>query len=245
MPLIPVKTGDGSQTLFDTEKNIYFRSEQGAFTESAYVFYESSKIAQCVAPRHVLELGLGTGLNFLVTADRLLKEDPQRPLHYHVVEVSPLHPEQFLGLQHHNWLQEPQLETLLHQALIALQEEAKNEHNQSCESIHLHLYRGLWQDIELPTSLRVQAIYHDPFGPKENPDCWTEECFRWSTQHLSPNGRLVTYAAATQMRRNMVAAGLYIASLPGSGRKREMTLAAFQEEALEGAKILRQARFYL
>lgn len=244
MALIPTKTGDGSTTLFDTEKKIYFRSVQGATTESAYVFCEASHIEDSSPPRKVLELGLGTGLNFLITADRLLDTRPGEALHYYVVEADPLGPELFLELEHKRWLRHPELDQLVHQGLLELSQSNCHYSQQTWGNIFLHIYKGRWQNTELPQDLNVQAIYHDPFGPADNPDCWTEACFRWSGQYLCSTGRLVTYAAATEMRRNLVSAGFVIASLPGSGRKREMTVAAFQEECLSDAKILRKARFY-
>lgn len=242
MPLVPVKTGDGSHTLFDTEKNLYFRSLQGARSESDYVFFSSSRLSDQPAPRAVLELGLGTALNFLYTADRLLLDKAGETLDYYVVEAAPLSREAFTVLQHRQWLQEPALAELVENVLGELA--AAPESHQNLGPIRLHAYKSRWQDLDLPPELEVQAIYHDPFGPKDNPECWQRDCFRWSGRHLSPTGRLVTYAASTQMRRELVAAGLCIASLPGSGRKREMTVAARHEAALADAQPLKQARFY-
>ena len=116
------------------------------------------------------------------------------------------------------------------------------------ERIRLTLYHGRWQETVLPADLTVHSIYHDPFGPKDNPDCWTEACFLWSGRHLLPQGRLVTYAANTALRREMVKAGLFIGSRRGSQLKREMTMAARTLEALKGdpsIEIQRKKTYYL
>jgi len=241
---VPITTADGSRTLYDVQKDIHFRSLDGARSESAYVFYQGSGLPTQPAPYTILELGLGTGLNLLFTLDQLAKSAPEAAVDYHVVESDALSPEIFLDLEHTRWLHDPRWNDLLAQGLSQLQARAEIL-TLAYKQARITIYPQRWQATVLPAELQVQAIYHDPFGPEDNPDCWTVDCFRWSSQHLSDQGRLVTYAASTQMRRAMVQAGLVIASLPGSGRKREMTVAARQESALAAeAKILRNRRFY-
>ncbi len=242
--LFAITTADGSRTLYDPQKDIHFRSLQGARSESAYVFYQSSGLPQQIGPLTILELGLGTGLNLLYTLDQLSQADPNREIQYHVVESQPLATDVFLELTHDSWLKDQGWNQILADGLTRL---ANTSQPLSLyyRQAEITIYPQRWQDCQLPTDLQVQAIYHDPFGPQDNPDCWTADCFRWSSQHLSDQGRLVTYAAATQIRRAMVQAGLVIASLPGSGGKREMTVAAHQTEALAAeAKILKNRRFY-
>lgn len=238
MTLVPVETGDGSRTLFDTSQNIYYRSLQGAYGEAGYVFLQGSALARWPEPC-VLELGLGTAMNFLATADFCLSQGV--PLLYHAVEAAPLSPELFGALQHGRLLRHPELVEVVAEALRQAQTAA-------CVSVsyaggELIVWKGDWQEIALPAELRVHAIYHDPFGPADNPPCWTPACFRWSAAQLHSEGRLVTYAAATPVRRAMVAAGLKVASLPGSGTKREMTVAAWSETALQETRPLKQERY--
>lgn len=237
MTLVVIQTGDGSHTLFDTARNIHYRCLHGARRESDYVFVSASRIAQRPAPWRILELGLGTGLNFVATAEAALKAGVA--LEYWAVEAAPLDPELARQFGH---LGTPGPGELVLQALKQVQSQpqalAKNG------PLRLQVLRGDWKEVTLPENLRVDAIYHDPFGPKENPEAWTRDCFAWSAPHLDPeHGRLVTYAAATPARRAMVAAGLRIASLPGSGSKREMTVAARCREALADAELLTAARF--
>lgn len=67
-----ILTADGSRTLRSTAHGQTFKSRQGALTESRAVFVEGSGVAARLAagiPTSVLEIGFGTGLNFLVTAE--------------------------------------------------------------------------------------------------------------------------------------------------------------------------------
>lgn len=246
-----IQTGDGSRTLFDTEKNIHFRSLQGARTEADSVFVAASRISapdDHKTPWRVLELGFGTALNFLATAETLLRAFPEHRLEYTVVEAEPLSPEVFRSLKHELGLKHPWLNELVAEALTRIcdpqtTQQTSQQVTVSQANIRLNLYHGLWQQTVLPPDLKVDAIYHDPFGPKDNPDGWTAECFAWSSRHLVPAGRLVTYGAATAVRRAMVASGLIVASLPGTGSKREMTVASPTEAALSDARILPQAKY--
>ncbi|PKL78339.1 MAG: hypothetical protein CVV27_03450 [Candidatus Melainabacteria bacterium HGW-Melainabacteria-1] len=247
MTLVVIETGDGSTTFFDTAKNIHYRSLQGARGEADYVFVTASKIASRSAPWRVLELGLGTGMNFLATAEALLEKSASMPaeisprLEYTAVERAPLRPDLYRQLGHAQRLKAPWLAELLESALEQLQHQSMTQLNVG--PVSLTVYASDWQRLSLPEHLQVDAIYHDPFGPKQNPEAWTAECFGWSSRHLSEAGRLVTYAAATGVRRAMVAAGLSIASLPGTGSKREMTVAAKSAAVLSDATLLTAARF--
>lgn len=238
MPLVPVQTGDGTRTLFCTERQLHFRSLQGAGSESSYVFLESSRLLSQPDPA-VLELGLGTALNFLTTATAVLHNLKPISLDYHVVELQPLSGAIFEALNYTT-----HFPAELVNGVLQLLEQVRHEPVTFVHPrIRLTLYPGAWSQTVLPAELQVDAIYHDPFGPKDNPECWTPACFTWSGRHLRPTGRLVTYAAATSVRKALVAAGLMVASLPGSGRKREMTVAAPTAAALEGTQVLKQSRY--
>lgn len=239
MTLVVIETGDGSHTFFDTDQNIYFRSLQGARTEADQVFVTGSRLAASEGPWRVLELGLGTALNFLATAEAWQRTAAGQPLIYTAVEAAPLAPELFRRLGHERRLKDPGLVEIvagvLEQLLVPEQSCAQVE----TQGICLRVYKAPWQECALPENLRVDAIYHDPFGPKQNPEAWTTACFAWSGRHLDPaRGRLVTYGAATAVRRAMVAAGLWIGALPGPGTKREMTVAALSPAALSDARLL-------
>lgn len=67
----PLETSDGSRTLHSDRYAQTYRSLHGALTESRHVFLEGSGVAERLRAGRstaVLEVGFGTGLNFLVTA---------------------------------------------------------------------------------------------------------------------------------------------------------------------------------
>lgn len=241
MTLVVIETGDGSHTFFDTAQNIYFRSLQGARSEADQVFVGAGRLSRCRPDWRVLELGLGTALNFLATAEAWLRAGTSGRLLYTAVEAAPLTPELFAQLGHQRRLAFPQLNDLVIEVFARLQTEPVAAITR--QGITLKVHRSRWQDCELDETLSVDAIYHDPFGPKQNPEAWTLPCFAWSSRHLAPQGRLVTYSAATVVRRAMVGAGLWIAALPGPGTKREMTVAAREPQALDDGRLLDRQKY--
>ena len=160
-----------------------------------------------------MELGLGTGLNFAVTAREALRR--QVSLVYHAVDHAPI-PEQHaaqLSLPH-NWLTN---------VLVNARQTGQTAWD-SALGITLFLHPHPWQTLA-PLKMKVHAFYHDPFDPQTNPDCWNTDTFRWAMSHLRDDGLLSTYSAAGHIRRAMRDAGFWVARAPGFGKKREMTVA--------------------
>lgn len=208
-----VQTEDGSYTLFDTSLNVAYRSMQGALTESEYVFVKPA--LEAAGPKlRVFELGLGAGLNFIRTCAGFSGK-----LEYFAVDHRPVPPEFITptGVS----------ERLLKQVLEHQGPLRRVQH----ELVSLSLEVCSCLDSTLPKS-SVDAIFHDPFGPSDNPESWSTEIFAWERERLAPNALILTYCAAGHVRRAMREAGLFVASRPGPGRKREVTVAAASEAAL-------------
>jgi tRNA U34 5-methylaminomethyl-2-thiouridine-forming methyltransferase MnmC len=233
-----LETPDGSRTLRDPVNDVTFRSVRGAATESKHVFIEGSRILHQPDRWTILELGLGTGLNFSQTMEAFLGSPDVTELRYHAVEQAPLPPAVFNRLHPKAAEERPEI-SLLREALSSLESDPEQEQVsvQHDSGVTLSVHRRPWQQTTLPGVL-ADASYHDPFAPGDNPDCWTRACFEWARAHLAPEGRLVTYGAASHVRRAMAEAGLYVAKAEGACGKREMTIASAQRDALSHWKLL-------
>jgi tRNA U34 5-methylaminomethyl-2-thiouridine-forming methyltransferase MnmC len=239
--LVPIQTGDGSYTFYNTLENTYFRSLQGARGEAQYVFVDGTRLPELRGDWRVLELGLGPGMNFLVTAQAFLEQKSQARLSYHVLEQEPLSAGLISQLAYSQWLKYPAVLTLLQNALE--QAPAGKTVSLEWQSVELVLYPRPWAEANLASDLLFDAIYHDPFGPTANPNCWNQACFEWEAAHLAQKGLITTYGASTPMRQAMTRAGLFLASRKGSGNKREMTLAAHQLDVLAGYSLLSREKY--
>ena len=65
-------------------------------------------------------------------------------------------------------------------------------------------------------------IYFDAFGPRVQPEMWTEELFSKIYEATDPQGCLVTYCAKGEVKRTLKKVGYSVETLPGPPRKREM-----------------------
>ena len=89
--LVPTK--DGSSTLHSSEYNAHYHSIHGAYTESMHVFIKHGLIEYLSAhqevvdsPIKILEMGLGSGLNALLTA----VSKNHQPIDYLGIEAHPI-----------------------------------------------------------------------------------------------------------------------------------------------------------
>lgn len=208
----PVRTGDGSLTLTWGEE--HYHSLHGAVQESTHVFIRAGLEAVGKTHVDVLEIGLGTGLNLLLTWVRCL--EGKIAASYHALEPHPLGVEQLHALRHAEDLAWPGL----HKPFVELMTGP----------------RGIWQEAQgglrfKVTALDVRAIeesdccdvvYFDAFAPRYQPELWTKEVFERMHRALRPGGVLVTYCAKGDARRAMIAAGFTVERLPGPPGKREM-----------------------
>ncbi len=72
---------------------------------------------------------------------------------------------------------------------------------------------------------KFDLIYFDAFGPRVQPELWTEEMFKKMYSSLAPGGVLVTYSSKGDVRRAMMASGFDVQKIPGPPGKREMVRA--------------------
>ena len=220
----PEPTKDGSMTLYSARYNQTYHSRNGAITESLHVFLNAGwqpKVQDLTSTGtiRVLELGLGTGLNALLTlqAWRDLPANRQPAMDYVALEPAPLSSQERLQLDMHQ-VADPEVEALIH-----AHPELEQHHVQWGANAEFTRLRSTWQGFRREkSSAPFDVIYFDAFAPDTQPELWSltrfEEAFEW----LAPGGVLVTYCAKGAVRRAMVDAGFRVERLPGPPGKREM-----------------------
>ena len=114
---------------------------------------------------------------------------------------------------------------------------AASTHGQARDGeISLTLHQGEFEAFQPPGVFDV--VWLDPFGPDAEPLSWGPGVARVVARALAEHGRAVTYSAAGWIRRNLAAAGLFVATVPGPIEgKREFTVAAHDRALLYGAKV--------
>lgn len=209
-------TGDGSHSLLHEELNETYHSRHGAVRESQHVFIQqgwSDLIAKQELPSvSILEVGFGTGLNALLTANEAW--DKNLTVTYTSLETFPLPPEIWTTL---NYPDPHHFFSPLHQAPW-----------QCWVDIHfkfrlLKLEKSL-QDLEVKLP-EYNLIYFDAFAPGKQPELWEMKMLSKVVDGMKPGGMFVTYCAKGQLKRDLKTLGLVVETLPGPPGKREMVRA--------------------
>lgn len=216
-------TADGSPTLYVPALDEHYHSHHGAAQESRHVFIEAGLRPLLAAgvgqgqPVRVLEVGLGTGLNALLTleAARLASAT----VAYDGYETVPL-PAAAVAALAPQW----EADAWLSQAFAHLHAATWGEPLALTPSFSLTKRLAEVQTAALPAGY-YNLIYFDAFAPEKQPELWTEDIFAKLYAAAAPGAVLVSYCAQGQFRRNLRAAGWLTEKLPGPPGKREMTRA--------------------
>lgn len=212
-----VATGDGSHTLYVAALDEHYHSVHGAVQESTHVFIENGlqlKLDQ-EGPIHIFEMGLGTGLNLLLTALNC----GERPVQYTAVEAYPVELFEAQVLNYPEVLEDPRADQLLER----IHTTEWNVPFPLKDRLSVRKLNSTLADMDMSRIAPVDLIYYDAFAPDAQPELWTEEVFRKLYDMMAPGGILTTYCAKGAVKRAMKAAGFEVKALPGPPGKREMT----------------------
>ena len=220
-------TGDGSQTLFVPSLDEHYHSVFGAITESMHIFIDAGLrfVAERKDKIDILEVGLGTGLNALLTF--VFVQERQIPVHYTALEKFPLPIEMSSQLNFSDQMSShfkiPNQITshLAARILKKIHESPWNEWIEISSYFHLHKVLADLEDYR-PDSNLFDLVYFDAFGPDKQPGMWTADIFNNIYAGMKQGGVLVTYSTKGEVKRNLKNAGFFIEKLPGPPGKREI-----------------------
>jgi tRNA U34 5-methylaminomethyl-2-thiouridine-forming methyltransferase MnmC len=217
MPRLIV-TSDGSHSLAMDDVTETYHSIHGAMTESMHVFITNGlrAIGEQKNSINILEVGLGTGLNCLLTLRDSIENDLE--VKYTALEPFPLEKEltdqlnygKLLGAEYEVSL------NLIHSS--SFNETVKLTDKFSLLKLSSSL-------VDHSTEDRYDLIYFDAFAPAIDPHLWSPEVFKKVYSVMKNGSLLVTYCAKGSVKRAMKEAGFVIERLEGPPGKREMTRA--------------------
>ena len=227
LPLSVRTTGDGSPTLFSEHYQQTYHSIHGSVTESNHIFLGETGIRdrlQSGLQTHVLEVGLGTGLNFLLTAQEAISSGAS--LDYWAMEHTILTPDTFDSLHLEPLINNHTLLTTFSSVLECLKNTADGAYSfDILDNVRLHILHGDASQYPIPNN-QYNAVYQDAFSPDVNPELWSSLFFRQIYDTMHAGGRLTTFSVRRLVRENLKEAGFVVQKRPGPpGGKREMVLA--------------------
>ncbi len=212
-----VVTGDGSKTLYHPEVKEHYHSKNGALQESEHVFLKSG--LQFLLDKDggrsakILEVGLGTGLNFLVTAEYAHKHGIH--LDYCGIEPYPLQPEIIKQTGYEEFIDSGLWESFARNYQEGLKKQVQITPQINLEIAHM-------KALEYGSTGNIDLLYFDAFAAIRQPEMWSEDTLSHVCSFLRPGGVFVTYAITGNLKRSMKNLGFAIEKAPGALGKREM-----------------------
>ena len=212
-------TQDGSHSIVSEKFGEAYHSKYGAVQESQHVFIQAGfeALADDLESIHLLEMGMGTGLNVLLT--HWANQKNPKPIYYTALEGYPID----------NW------QDLNYVKLLNLEEDYQlffdkihlcewETMTQLSEHFYLKKTRVLLEDVKLPLQ-HFHLVYFDAFAPNAQANLWTEEIFSKMYECINIGGILTTYCAKGSVKRAIKSVGFVLENLVGPSGKREMTRA--------------------
>jgi tRNA U34 5-methylaminomethyl-2-thiouridine-forming methyltransferase MnmC len=212
-----VQTADGSNTIYNSLVGENYHSRYGALQESQHVFVNAG--LRCFLDRDpatsvsILEVGFGTGLNFLLSADECIKRKIH--LEYTGIEAYPLSGE-IIGQTGYDQY----ASTDLWQQFVDNYDELLKT------TVSLNAYCQLQiancKLLDFQSKKQYDIIYFDAFAVARQPEMWDEIAISHTIRFLKPGGVFVTYAITGNLKRSLKALGCTIEKATGALGKREM-----------------------
>jgi tRNA U34 5-methylaminomethyl-2-thiouridine-forming methyltransferase MnmC len=214
-----ITTHDGSHSLLNEQLNETYHSIHGAIQESNHVFIKHGldflKEKNENDPIQIFEVGFGTGLNALLTLEKVLSL--KRMVYYTTLEAFPVEQDTWSRLNYPATSESKIWFEKLHRA-------DWDSWVEISPSFHLRKLHATLQHVKLDEN-HFDLIYFDAFAPNKQPELWELPILQKVTDSLKPGGLLVTYCAKGQLKRDLKSLKLEIETLPGPPGKREMVRA--------------------
>lgn len=202
MIIKPVKTGDGSFTIFSQEYNEHYHSlKAGALNESLYkhVFPAFEHIGK-KDEVNILDICFGIGFNTLTTLYYLKKINYQGRVNIFSPEIN--------GDLVRSLKQLPYPKELIR--FLPSISAIANTNSYRENNISVEVFIGDACGYVKQFEDKFDIIYQDAFSSKKNPELWSEEFFASLYRSMGSGGILTTYSQSKVIRRVMQGVGFSI-----------------------------------
>ncbi len=211
-------TSDGSKTLHINDLNENYHSHHGALQEAQHVFIDNGLNLINGCEINILELGLGTGLNVLVTIDEFLKTDKNHIIHYFTLEKYPVTEQEVKDLDYSSFFENVEIK----ESYPKIHESSWNETTEILPNFFFTKYNCDFfeiKNLDLPT---IDLVYFDCFGARVQPDLWENPLFEMVANTMKQGGLLTTYSSKGSVRRILKELNFNVEKKAGPPGKREM-----------------------
>jgi tRNA U34 5-methylaminomethyl-2-thiouridine-forming methyltransferase MnmC len=221
-------TEDGSHSLFNPKLNETYHSFHGALQESRHVFIkeglEHFSQNNNASEINVFEVGLGTGLNALLSIEWALNKKIK--VNYHSIEAFPISRQQAATLNYSKLMGMTDSEQYFKQ----IHELAWDQDFDINEFFAFRKIHNTLQDYDLKEN-EYDLIFFDAFAPNKQSEMWDLTILSKIASSMKVNGEFVTYCAQGQLKRNLKSLVLIVETIAGPPGKKEMVRAVKTENS--------------
>ncbi|VAW55122.1 tRNA (5-methylaminomethyl-2-thiouridylate)-methyltransferase / FAD-dependent cmnm(5)s(2)U34 oxidoreductase [hydrothermal vent metagenome] len=234
-----------SQPYSEMFDDIYYSSDQNenisGEDEFKHVFFNHNGLPerwQGADQFVIAELGLGSGLNCLLTIRKWLKHceacAEDKILHYIAIERYPLSPQAITELLSRY----PELRSLCDEFIEHYPPAVETSHTRHLFNNRVVIHFKFQDALEALTgeNLKVDAWYLDGFAPSKNAAMWSTDLFEKLAINSREAATFSTYTAAGFVKRNLISAGFDVKKINGYGKKRDMLKGVFSGSNIKELK---------
>jgi tRNA U34 5-methylaminomethyl-2-thiouridine-forming methyltransferase MnmC len=224
------QTQDGSWTLFSDMFQESAHSTHGAKNETRLRYIDGCELERACALEqfHIFETGFGLGTGLLSTLNFFREKNIKAKLHFVSCEIQKDLVEWLVFSQDAKELLTPDYGAESVKILQSLRLSDQGFYTYENEFLKVMV---IAQDITTCDYIKktfnnyFHAIFQDAYGPKKNPDLWTEEWFKTLYGMSAPDVILSTYCSSKSATENMQKAQWKTMTGLGFGPKKSSTKA--------------------
>lgn len=237
----------GQYTPFNKQVGDIYFSVDGGIEETFHTFMDGNRLKQRFAGLEnawdvfsIGELGFGTGLNFLTTAEYFLEHAPKGRLLFFSVERAPLRRSDALRLYNpiRSRFKSALIDQLFGDASQLWPGNSPGFHSLSLAGGRIQLCLMLGDGLTLLRQIQGQmdAWFLDGFAPRKNPDLWSEDIFNQLARLSKPGATFATYSVSSSVKEGLIKAGFEIERVKGFGKKKHALRGTFNGQSHQDLK---------
>lgn len=212
-----ITTEDGSYSLCHSALGDSYHSCAGALLESEHIYINCGLKQLGKSKVCVFEMGLGTGLNMLLTLKYAIEN--HITIDYHAVELYPLDMSTIEQLDYSKFCSRE-----VYQLFIEAHKADWNITKELHTNFSISKYNSDITNIQhFPKG--IDLVYYDAFSPDTQPQLWTSNIFSSLASNMTTGGILMTYSSRGTVKTALREAGFQVKRLIGPGSKRHIVRA--------------------
>lgn len=208
-----VISDDGSSTLTHPIIGDTYHSTAGAVGESRHVYIKNGLEDVTLNSRHIniLEMGFGTGLNFLLSVEYALEHGIT--IDYATIELYPVDIEVIKKLGYEAFTSREVYDIFIAAHLAPWGSRVKLSRNITILKLNCAIESINYREAKVQN---IDIVYFDAFAYDSQPELWSCEVFVAIYKIMVYGGTLVTYSAKGVVKQALRDVGFYVKRLPGA-----------------------------